>query len=210
MTHTVSDTTPFNYLLAALPKVLQERLRVGLEPVELVDGDLVFTSSRENEHVYFPVTARISLAHVRDDGRLVEISLVGNEGVIGIPLLLIGVIVPCRAVVVSAGSAYRLRAALFQQELNRGGPFPRELVRYAGHLVAQMERSDHCNRHGLDEPTSCQQCTHASACPQRDRPVAMAIGDRSLAPVTHASGATSGQESVSDGRRGDANLSASQ
>lgn len=169
------DTAPVNHLLAGLPAALQDRLRSHLELTELQKDDVVFTSDGDNKYVFFPLTSSISLAHWRVDGRLVEISLVGNEGVIGIPLLLIGTIVPCRAVVHTSGSAYRLPAALFQQELNRGGPFPRNFIHYADRLMLQLESSDYCDVHGIADRTTCAECGHADACPERVRATAGTI-----------------------------------
>lgn len=163
------NTAPVNNLLAGLPAALQERLRSHLEPTELRKSDIVFRSDGDNKYVYFPLTSSISLAHWRVDGRLVEISVVGNEGVIGIPLLLIGTIVPCRATVHTSGSAYRLPAALFQHELNRGGAFPCNFIHYADRLMSQLERSDHCDVHGIVDRSSCAECSHVHACPKRVR-----------------------------------------
>lgn len=163
------NTSPVNHLLAGLPAALQERLRSHLEPTELLKDDVVFSSDGDNKYVYFPLTSSISLAHWRVDGCLVEISVVGNEGVIGIPLLLIGTIVPCRATVHTSGSAYRLPAGLFQHELNRGGPFPCNIIHYADRLMLQLESTDHCDVQGIADRTSCAECGHTHACPERVR-----------------------------------------
>jgi PAS domain S-box-containing protein len=174
-----------NLLLSGLPTISSERLRGSLELVEMRLGDVLFAANRNNEHVYFPLTSRIALSHFQAGARLIDISLVGNEGVIGIPLMLIGTVVPVRATVHTAGSAYRMRKHLFQQELNRGGPLLRNFIHYAGRLMTQMEQSGYCDVHGPADPAACGSCQHHVACPQHTRPaVAHAAPDCAL-PVTN-------------------------
>ncbi|HVK54961.1 MAG TPA: cyclic nucleotide-binding domain-containing protein, partial [Burkholderiales bacterium] len=98
-----------NHLLAALPKTERERLFSNLELVPMVLGDALYESGSQLRHVYFPTTSIVSLLYVMEDGASAEIAVVGNEGIIGIALFMGGETTPSRAVVQSAGYAYRLK-----------------------------------------------------------------------------------------------------
>jgi CRP-like cAMP-binding protein len=82
-----------------------------------------------------------------ENGASAEIAVVGNEGLVGIALFLGGETMPNRAVVQSAGQAYRLSGRLFKQEFNRSGVFQRLLLRYTSALLTQMAQTAACNRH---------------------------------------------------------------
>jgi hypothetical protein len=127
-----------NHLLAALGGVALERLMPDLTLVELNAGDSIATGGALHAHVYFPVTATVSLSYLDDRGVATEVSKVGSEGVIGIPLFLKGDISPCGAVVRQGGHAFRISAALLTSEMNRAGPALRLILAYARDLSAQM------------------------------------------------------------------------
>ena len=157
-----------NRLLAKLPGSSVARLLPHLERVRLLCGDTLDIDGARQQYVYFPVTAVVTLQHVPVGGALSEVSLIGKEGVIGIPLLLNGRVTPCRAEVRTTGHAYRMSAHVLTQELNRAGPELRLLPAYARTLVAQMERSAACREHGTITQSACAHCAHAPACPAAD------------------------------------------
>jgi CRP-like cAMP-binding protein len=104
------------------------------------------------KHVYFPTTAIVSLLYVMLDGASAEIGVVGNEGIIGVALFMGGETMPNRAVVQSAGHAYRLKGQLLKQEFNRSGELQHLLLRYTQALLTQMSQTAVCNRHhSLDQ-----------------------------------------------------------
>lgn len=141
-----------NHLLAALPKEERERLLPHLELVPMPLGDVLYESGVELRHVYFPTTAIVSLLYVMLDGASAEIAVVGNEGVIGVALFMGGETMPNRAVVQSAGHAYRLKGHLLKQEFNRSGDLQHLLLRYTQALLTQMAQTAVCNRHhSLDQ-----------------------------------------------------------
>ena len=141
-----------NHLLAALPAEERERLFPHLELVQMLLGDVLYESGNELRHVYFPTTAIISLLYVMLDGASAEIAVVGNEGIIGVALFMGGETMPNRAVVQSAGQAYRLKGQLLKQEFNRSGDLQHLLLRYTQALLTQMAQTAVCNRHhSLDE-----------------------------------------------------------
>jgi CRP-like cAMP-binding protein len=103
-------------------------------------------------HVYFPTTAIVSLLYVMEDGASAEIAVVGHEGVVGVSLFMGGESTTSRAVVQSAGRAFRLKANLMMKEFNRAGPVLHLLLRYTQALITQMAQTAVCNRHhSLDQ-----------------------------------------------------------
>ena len=115
-------------------------------------GHVLYESGSELRHVYFPTTAIVSLLYVMEDGASAEIAVVGNEGVIGVALFMGGETMPNRAVVQSAGHAYRLPGQLLKQEFNRSGELQHLLLRYTQALLTQMAQTAVCNRHhSLDQ-----------------------------------------------------------
>tara|TARA_R110002096_G_scaffold152824_6_gene316078 strand:+ start:1143 stop:1862 length:720 start_codon:yes stop_codon:yes gene_type:complete len=141
-----------NHLLAALTTQERERLIPHLELVPMPLGDVLYESGNELRHVYFPTTAIVSLLYVMLDGASAEIAVVGNEGIIGVALFMGGETMPNRAVVQSAGHAYRLKGPLLKQEFNRSGDLQHLLLRYTQALLTQMAQTAVCNRHhSLDQ-----------------------------------------------------------
>ena len=136
-----------NHLLAALPTAEFERLAPHLEPVELRLGDVLCESGALLAHVYFPTTAIVSLHYVMENGSSSEIAGVGNEGMLGISLLMGGNTTPSRAVVQTGGQGYRLKAQLMQQEFKLAGPTQLLMLRYTQALITQMSQTAACNRH---------------------------------------------------------------
>jgi CRP-like cAMP-binding protein len=141
-----------NYLLAALPEVDFERVRSNLKLVALPLGEVLYESGSRQRQVYFPSTAIVSLLYMMADGASAEIAVVGNEGIIGVSLFMGGETTPSRAVVQSAGYAYRLPGKLLKEEFTRGGAMQHLLLRYTQALLTQMAQTAVCNRHhSLDQ-----------------------------------------------------------
>jgi CRP-like cAMP-binding protein len=145
-----------NRLLAALPATDLLRLLPHLERVLLPLGAVIYESGGEQAHVYFPASGIVSLLYVMKDGAAAEIAVVGNEGVVGIALFMGGQTTPSRAVVQSAGSAWRVEAAAIKAEFARGGALQRLLLRYTQALITQMTQTAVCNRHHLLEQQLCR------------------------------------------------------
>jgi CRP-like cAMP-binding protein len=148
----VSPTPRQNHLLAALPQEQWERWREHLEYVELRLGEVLYEPGSTLTHAYFLITAIVSLLYVMKNGESAEIAVVGSEGVVGVPLFMGGGSTSSRALVQSAGGAYRLRAGLMKQEFDRGGPVLHLLLRYTQALMTQMVQTAACNKHhSLDQ-----------------------------------------------------------
>lgn len=141
-----------NLLLAALPDADWLRWRSQLEPVDLALGQVLCESGSTPAYVYFPTTAIVSLLYMTRDGGSSEIAVVGNDGVVGISMIMGGNATPSRSVVQSAGHAYRLLAQVLRAEVDRGGPALPMLLRYTQALIAQVAQTAACNRyHSIDQ-----------------------------------------------------------
>ncbi|MFL6563907.1 MAG: Crp/Fnr family transcriptional regulator [Burkholderiales bacterium] len=140
-----------NGLLAALPRRDYERLLAELELVALTYGEVLYEPGARIRYVYFPNDAIVSLLVVVDHKAL-EVSLVGREGLVGIPLALGADLAPVRALVQGTGSALRMKAASFREELERCVPLQREIYRYAYAKLLQARQTAACNRfHQVDQ-----------------------------------------------------------
>jgi CRP-like cAMP-binding protein len=135
---------------------VQERLFPQLELVSLPLGKVVYESGDAMRHVYFPTDSIISLLYVMVDGASAEISVVGNEGVVGISLFMGGESTPSRAIVQSGGSAYRLTGQRLKDEFNRHGEFQHLLLLYTQALITQMAQTAVCNRHHSIDQQLCR------------------------------------------------------
>ena len=140
---------------SVLPPAEWKRWQPQLERVELPLGHVVYEPGSTMSHVYFPVTAIVSLLYVMENGASAEIAVVGNEGVVGISLFMGGESTPSRAVVQSAGAAYRLTATTIKEEFNRA-PVLHLLLRYTQALITQMAQTAVCNRHHSLDQQHCR------------------------------------------------------
>ncbi|UZJ57971.1 Crp/Fnr family transcriptional regulator [Pseudomonas sp. KU26590] len=151
--------TPFpqqNHLLGALPKEIQARITPHLEWVALPLGMVIYESGDSMRHVYFPTDSIVSLLYVMQNGASAEISVVGNEGLVGVALFMGGESTPSRAIVQSAGHAYRLQGQLFKDEFNRHGDMLHLMLRYTQALITQMAQTAVCNRHHSIDQQLCR------------------------------------------------------
>lgn len=135
-----------NRLLDALPRSDLRRLRSGCDAVELALADVLSVPGELLTHVYFPMSCFISLIVPVGRSGSLEVGLVGNEGMFGIPLALGVNFTPVRAVVQGAGSALRMDAARFRRNLARSPALERKLDRYIFVLLGQLAQTAACTR----------------------------------------------------------------
>jgi len=141
-----------NHILNALSPEVLARLTPDLEVISLLLGEVVYESGAAMTHVFFPADSIVSLLYVMENGASAEISVVGNEGLVGVSLFLGGESTPSRAVVQSRGSAFRLLRSRLKDEFNRHGELLTVILRYTQCLITQMAQTAVCNRHhSLDE-----------------------------------------------------------
>ena len=145
-----------NHLLAAIPASEWDRFAPHLTPVTLNLGDVIYESGKEQPWVYFPTDSIVSLLYVMKDGASAEIAIVGNEGLVGISLFMGGQTTPGRAVVQSAGQAYRMRAEFIRNEFILAGPVQMLFLRYTQALLTQMGQTAVCNRHHSVDQQLCR------------------------------------------------------
>ena len=145
-----------NHLLAALSKAELKRLSPHLEPVPMPLAHVIYESGRLLDHVYFPTTCIVSLLYVMEDGASAEIAVVGHEGIVGISIFMGGESTPSRAVVQSAGEAFRLPAQYLRAEFGRAGSLQHLLLRYTQSLITQMAQTAVCNRHHSVDQQLCR------------------------------------------------------
>lgn len=145
-----------NHLLAALPAEVQQRLFAELELVSLPLGKSIYESGDVLRHVYFPTDSIVSLLYVMESGASAEISVVGNEGLLGVALFMGGESTPSRAIVQSAGHAYRLLGQRVKDEFNRHGDLLQIMLRYTQALITQMAQTAVCNRHHSIDQQLCR------------------------------------------------------
>lgn len=145
-----------NHLLAALTAEAHNRLLPHLELITLPLGKVLYESGDTLRYVYFPTDSIVSLLYVMESGASAEISVVGNEGIIGIALFMGGESTTSRAIVQSEGHAYRLKAQYLKDEFNRHGELMELMLRYTQALLTQMAQTAVCNRHHSIEQQLCR------------------------------------------------------
>jgi CRP-like cAMP-binding protein len=136
-----------NHLLAALPQAEFEALAPHLEPVTLALGQMVYEPGQRLSHACFPTTAVVSLYYVTATGATAESAGVGNEGMVGVPLIMGGTSLPSSAVVQTAGQGWRIEQAHLMQAFYGPGLLRSLLLRYTQALITQLVQTAACNRH---------------------------------------------------------------
>lgn len=144
-----------NSLLTALPRSDFERLDSQLERVPLTVMQVVLRGDRPISHVYFPTSSIISLTLAAREGT-VEVGMVGNEGMAGLPLFLGAERSPCTATCQLDGEAMRLSAASFLEAIKASQSLQSVFHRYAAFLLVQSFHSTACNRLHSAEQRMCR------------------------------------------------------
>ena len=140
-----------NRLLEALPAGEQSRMLARCDNVELNFGDVLCTPRERLSHVYFPTRSFISLVMPMDKSAGLEVALIGNEGMFGVPLALGVDVSGVRAVVQGAGAALRMDAALFCHELERSQALQGGINRYVFVRLSQLAQTAACTRYHVVE-----------------------------------------------------------
>ncbi len=144
-----------NRILGALATNDYARLQNDLELVHLNLGQVLYESGTPLGYVYFPISCIVSLIFTTRKGATAELAITGNDGLVGIPLVLGGDTTTHRFTVQSSGAAYRIKAETVRWELEQGGELQHLALRYIQALMTQMAQSIVCNRH---HPVDQQVC----------------------------------------------------
>ncbi len=145
--HLPTDTPVRNSILAALLASEYARLLPKLEHVMLKANEVVYRADQTIEHVYFPEEVVIAMMDSTDDGRTVEVGIIGREGIVGMNIFLGGAVTPDKAIVQLAGGAMRMEAKDLRKELRFGSPLQQMLLAYARAFLAVISQSVACCQH---------------------------------------------------------------
>jgi len=150
--HQPRDPARHNGLLALLPAQDFSRLAPHLEWLPMRLGETVHEPGRELRYGYFPTTAIVSLVYILASGASAEQASIGNEGLVGMPLLLGGNTTVSTSVVQTAGHAYRVPGRVLKEMFVESPEFQRLLLRYTQVLVTQVAQTAVCNRgHSIEQ-----------------------------------------------------------
>lgn len=145
-----------NYLLAALPIDVRQRLFPRLELVELKQGQVLQEPGDKWRYAYFPTTCIISKIYLLENGSTAEIGTVGSEGMVSICLFMGGESMPNQTVVKADGFAYRLKGQVVKDEFERSPEIQSLFLRYTQALLTQMAQTAVCNRHHSVDQQLCR------------------------------------------------------
>jgi CRP-like cAMP-binding protein len=140
-----------NRLLDALPFKDREQLLANCEAIELVFGEVLYRANEPVSHVYFPTGGFISLVTSVDSSANLEVGLVGNEGILGVSLMLGVDVAPFYSLVQGAGPALRITTTTFLHQLENSPALQSELKRYLYVLMRQLAQTAICTRYHLVE-----------------------------------------------------------
>jgi CRP-like cAMP-binding protein len=192
-THQGTSAPTSNLILNALPPEEYERLSTHLEPVALPLGKVLYHPEERITHVYFPNQGTVSVVCVLEDGKTVEVGMVGNEGMFGVCVFLGSVTSPLEAIVQLPGHALRMRADVLREEFKKGKHLQDLLLRYTQAFIIQIAQTAACNRaHPLEGRIarwllSCQDRVQSNELNLTHEFIATMLGTR-RAGVTEAAG----------------------
>jgi len=147
----VNGTAVNNRLLATLPRKTLASFLAKCEPVYLPFAQVLSEPAERMRHVYFPIDGFISLVIPDNSHASLEVDLVGNEGMVGVPMIVGIDVSPLRVIVQGAGKALRMNAVAFRKELAASKALHLRLNRYLYVSLAQLAQTAACNRfHALD------------------------------------------------------------
>ena len=150
-----------NHLLGGLPAAVQARVFPHLDLMPLPAGKVIHETGEAIRDVYFPVDCIVSLLYVMGNTESADISLVGREGIVGVSLFMGGESTTSRAVVRSAGAAYRLSGQRLKQEFDLHGELLHHMLRYTQSMITQISQTAVCNRHHSVGQQLCRWLLHS-------------------------------------------------
>jgi CRP-like cAMP-binding protein len=145
-----------NRLLAALPRAEYEHLLPALKPVRLTQGTVLYEAGDTVRQAYFLMDGMASLLSITEDGSTVEIGMIGDEGMVGLPLILGFDKAPYRVMMQMTANGLELKAGTLKSEFHRGGTLHDLLLRYTHTLLCQIAQSAVCNRFHTVEKRLCR------------------------------------------------------
>ena len=135
-----------NKILSALPTEQFVRLIPHLTQVRLERDEVIYLTGDQIRYVYFPISGLMSLLSTTTTGSTVEVAMVGNEGIVGLPVILKNRMIPYEVTVQTETDAYRIKAEDLQLEFDRGEALHELILRYLNVLIAEISQSALCHR----------------------------------------------------------------
>jgi CRP-like cAMP-binding protein len=135
-----------NLILAALSDKEYEHLCPNLDPIAFPKGATLYRAGESARHAYFLVSGMISMLAITEDGKVIEVGMVGNEGMVGVPIILGINIIPNLVVTQLPCTALRIRTDKLRAEFSLGGHLHDLLLRYTHTLITQLSQSAPCNK----------------------------------------------------------------
>src|SRR6185369_5030683 len=135
-----------NRILGSLPQEEFARLVPYLEPVELKKGEIVYLTGDDIEYAYFPEDGLLSLVSTTETGSPMEVAMVGNEGGVGLPVILRDHMIPYDVTAQFTTNALKIKAKALQEEFDKGQTLHEFVLRYLSVLIAQISQGSICNR----------------------------------------------------------------
>lgn len=145
-----------NHILAALTEDEYRRLTPHMELIRLVPGKTLYEPGDKIRYAYFPKGGMLSLLSITQDGRSVEVGMIGNEGLAGTPIIFGVGRAPYRIMVQLQGLAVRIKGETLRREFKRGEHLHDLLLCYAHTLLTQIAQSAACNRFHTVEERLCR------------------------------------------------------
>jgi CRP-like cAMP-binding protein len=145
-----------NQLLAALPQIDFERLSPHLQLTHLPHGRVLFEAGEHIRYAHFPTNGLVSLLCVTENGETVEVAATGNEGMLGIPIILEAGLTLHRCLVHIPSDALRIHSDVLKTEFKRSDQLKNLLLRFTHALIAQISQSVVCNRFHTVEARLCR------------------------------------------------------
>ena len=143
-----------NRILTALPEPERQELFGLVRNVSLPVRTVLFEPGAPIEALYFPTDGVVSLVTPLHDGAIVEVATIGNEGIVGVPLVPLGALA-VRAISQVAGHSLRIEAAAFLALFERSTVFQSLVAKYTQALFGQISQAAACNRlHSSEERLS--------------------------------------------------------
>lgn len=155
-TPTILPVPSENRLLAALPRAEYERLVPHLQRIQFRQGQVLYAAGDLVHHAYFPLGGVVSLLSSTEGGEIVEVAMVGFEGMVGLPVVLQVEAAPYTCMIQLPGEGLRIGADLLRAEFNRHGRLHWLLLRYTHALLSQVLQSAVCNRFHTVEARLCR------------------------------------------------------
>ena len=135
-----------NRLLAALPRKDLRRFLAGCTSVDLEFAEIMAEPGKRIRHVYFPTECFISLIARIDGHPSLEVGLIGDEGMLGISLILGVDVAPLHAMIQGKGSAWRMDVAQFRREIELSSALQHLLKCYLYVVMGQLAQTSACTR----------------------------------------------------------------